>query len=100
MDWGFEFRGIPSFEGTFGVIESTKLNRDTGADSNEGCESSLVESGRAFVFQDRRGGIQCSFILGCGLETDFDNVCAWSEENFWEALHVNLTEWLTWDKSD
>ena len=66
---------VPFFESAAGVVEGTELDRDTGSDSYERCEGAFVEREWAFMGENRRGTRNSAGVLGCCLETDFDDVC-------------------------
>jgi len=68
-------RGILCFKGTAGVVEAAELDRDAGTYTDEGGECAFVEGAGALVLEDLRGTVVGAFVVGCGLESDFDDVC-------------------------
>ena len=55
-------------------MESSELDGNARTDTDERRQSSLVESGGAFVLVDGRCGVEGARVLCCGLEADLDNI--------------------------
>ena len=57
-----------------GVVKSTELEGDTGANAYERCEGTFVECGGSFVFPDVSGGLDGPVELVVGLKSNFHNI--------------------------
>lgn len=58
----------------FGITEGTKLDRYTGSDTDEWCQSSFIECKWSLLGPDLACRIEGVGVLRGGLETDFDDV--------------------------
>lgn len=57
------------------------MDGDTGTDSDEGGEGSLVEGGGAFFLEDLGGAVGGAGVGGGGLQADFDDVEGLADED-------------------
>lgn len=58
-------------------MESSKLHRDAGADTNQWRQCALVECGRTFILEDLGGSIESPSVFGACLKSDLDDIsCA------------------------
>ena len=62
------------------VVEGAELDRDAGANTDQGSESALVEREGPFVLENGAGTGDGAGVFGGGLEADLDYVegLAWS----------------------
>ena len=65
---------VAGLEEAASLVESAELDRDAGADADEGGEGALVEGEGALVLVDGGGGVKGRRVLVCCLEADLDNV--------------------------
>lgn len=72
---------VIDLELAFGITEGTELDRNTGSDTNEWCQGSLIERKWPLLGPNLACGLESVGVLGGGLKTDFDDVkwLAWVE---------------------
>jgi len=68
---------VAALEGAAGVVEGAELDRDAGADADEGGQGAFVEGGCAFVFEDLRCAVESAAVFCCCLQADFDDIWWW-----------------------
>lgn len=76
---------VLGLERATGIVVSAELDRDAGADADEGGEGSFVEGGGAFLFEDLGGAVGGAGVGGGGLQADFDDVEGLADEDLGDA---------------
>lgn len=76
---------VLGLESATGIVVSAELDRDAGADADEGGEGSFVEGGGAFLFEDLGGAVGGAFVVRGGLQADFDDVEGLADEDLGDA---------------